>query len=173
MSSLWLQVVLRADHYHLTFMRVEELIAQVLAVLRNQHYQDRIREFKRDETALTRAIALYGHECHRRGWEFDAGFICRQIVEILRKVKVADVSVQYWPVYLTEAIKRHLGERAEELSAQAKSIRRKTQVVMDGVQAVVVMERTDTEVLAALYRDLRRAKRVARPPVAAKQGSLF
>ena len=108
-------------------MTVQELVATVLENIRIHWYTDaaghlRAHEYKRDERQLIRAIATYGHECNQRGWPFQADFIYRDLMKLLLTIRTSGAEVHYLPVYLTGAIRRHLGQRAEELSVAAKSL---------------------------------------------------
>lgn len=144
-------------------MSIDDLITDTLDVIRSQFYADRPREFKRDETALMKAIARWGYECRARGWHFDAQFIQRQFLELLNDIKRRGAEIKWLPVYLHGAVGRWIGQRAEELQAQARSIGTKATKIVQGVRSVdAVVEKTDTEVLATLYRDLRRKQRRTR-----------
>lgn len=138
-------------------MTVPELIEEVLGVIGRQFYYDQpIRNFLRDERALTKAIAAYGYQCAQRGWDFDAQFIKTQLLTLLNEIKRSGAEIRYLPSYLDGAVKRMIGQRAEELSDRAKSLAPKVSTLVNGVKPVVVIEKTDTEILAALYRDLKR-----------------
>lgn len=146
-------------------MTVPDLIAEVLSLVRNQHYADRVREFKRDERSLTKAIARYGFECERRGWLFEPRFIFRELAGLLLKIKTSGIEIKYLPVYLEGAVDRHIRLRAEELAEEAKA-KRAVPVLMRravaGVQPVQVVAPTAVEVLATVYRDLKSRQRTQR-----------
>jgi hypothetical protein len=179
-------------------MSIPELMACVLQSIRNQFYNGAqgslggVREFKRDETKLLKAISLFGHLCHQRGWELDAGYVLREIMTLLQSYKRSGVEIDYLPVYLTGSIKRRVGQRAEELQAASKSMRTTTKGqtarerqrapaipaarlvndVMDGKTMVVaVREKSATETLADVYKALRTGKR--KKASAPKQEALF
>src|SRR5581483_5082747 len=101
-------------------MTVPELIANVLDNLRRNFYTDantgyvRVHEFKRDERQLIRAIATYGHECNQRIWQFQADFIYQELMRLLLQIRTSGADIDYLPVYLQGAIRRHSGTRAEE-----------------------------------------------------------
>jgi len=156
-------------------MTVPELIAETLTCLRNQWYGDLIRDYKRDERALTKAIMLYGKECHDRGWQFDAKFIFSEIMRLLTAFKKSGTQINYLPVYLSNAIRQHIREHAEELSDHAKTIRPKTAKIIAGVKPVVVVEKSDVETCAAVYRDLAAAtrRRHCKPLAKTAQPNLF
>lgn len=142
-------------------MTVPDLINSLLARLRRERYDGREREFLRDRRFLQQAIARYGAVCEQRGWDFEAAKIWREINGVLDTMR--DRSVRVWfPCYLEAAIDRHVRLRAEELSAEAKRMAPKVTRVVDRTAGVVVVEKTDTEVLAAVYRDLAK-----RPPKSA------
>jgi hypothetical protein len=144
-------------------LSVPELITTILSQLRHGFYSDKPpRDFKRDERALTKAIARWGYECHQRGWDFTPSFIRADITELLNQIKRSDASIQYLPVYLDGAIRKRIGLRSEELQAAARAVTPKVNKIVDGVQTVVVREVTATETLALLYKDLRRRKSPAR-----------
>ncbi len=154
-------------------MSVDDLISDTLDVIRSQFYPDHAREFKRDETALMKAIARWGYECHRRGWEFDAHFIQRQILDLLNDIKRRGADVQWLPVYLHGAVGRWIGQRSEELQAHARRVAPHIVKIVKGLGKVdAVVEKTDTEILATLYRDLRTKQRRRRAPKV-KQQELF
>jgi hypothetical protein len=144
-------------------MTIPELITTVLQVLRNQFYgNERPGAFERDERYLIAAIATYGHECRDRGWHFDAPAIQREVLGILMAFKRSGVEIQWMPVYLQNSIRRHIGQRAEELQAAARCMKRNTARIVDGVTPVAIVEKTDTELLALHYADLRKLRRQAR-----------
>ena len=153
-------------------MTVDQLIEEVLNSIRNHWYADRIREFKRDERALMRAILRYGYECDQRGWPFDVPFIFGELMTLLKKIRTTDADIKYLPVYLDGAVKRWIGGRAEELSARAKTIRVQTHRTVAALGRVeAIHEPTGVEVCAAVFKALR--KRPHRPAAKAKQGDLL
>ena len=153
-------------------MTVPDLITLVLGAIRNQFYADRVREFKRDERALLKAVASYGYECQQRGWHFDAPAILRDLMSLLNELKLNSEAIGYLPVYLHGAVRRHIGQRAEELQSQARTIRPKVTRVVSGVSSVqAVIEPSSTEILSTLYRDLSARRPPRRKP--AKQAELF
>jgi hypothetical protein len=161
-----------------TIDQVADLVDQVLRSIRGAWYPDDARGYLRDRTALTRAIARWGHECRARNWLFDAPFIERDIIAVLKQIKRSAVDIKYLPVYLEGAITRSIGQRAEELSALAKRIDLKTTRIVDGIRPVAqVIETTATETLAILYRDLRarqgRKRRTAAASPRTSQPSLL
>jgi hypothetical protein len=138
-------------------LTIPELISLVLDSIRNQFYPDSARDFKRDERALTKAIARYGYECHQRGWDFDTRHILQAIMKLLQEIKRSGADIRYLPTYLDGAIKRHIGQRAEELSAKAKSVQRNIAKIVKSTQRVeAVREPSATEILATVYKDLKR-----------------
>jgi len=141
-------------------MSVPELIATVLQVLCNQWYCDQRRgAFERDERYLIAALATYGKECADRGWHFDAPAIQRELLGLLQSFKRSGVEPHWMPIYLQNAIRRHIGQRAEELHAAARSIPNCTARVVNGVKPVVLIEKSATELLALMYADVRKLKR--------------
>lgn len=149
-------------------MTVEELISETLNKVRNFFYADRVREFKRDEHALMKAVLRYGHECHQRGWSFDADFIYREVATVLQSIRDRSADIKYLPIYLDGAMKRAVGGRSEELQIEAKSRRANPARLVAGlntVQAVVEKSAVQTcsEVFTALAKQ-RRARRAARKP---------
>ena len=141
-------------------MTAPELIVEVLDALRRQFYADRpVAEYFRDERALKGAISRYGYICHDRGWEFDAPFVLSEIINVVQVVKRQQVS-GYLPVYLQAAIDRHCRERAEELSAKAKDIRRNAEKSLGKMRVMpegAVRQPSATELLALLHQDIKRA----------------
>ena len=159
-------------------MTTADLVTNVLGAIRGQFYADQPREFLRDQNAIKRALATWGHECHARGWDFDAAFIQRELLTLLNEIKRSGADIDYLPLYLGGAIRKRIGVRAEELSAAWKSLGARTARVIRKVEAGVVtavVEPTATEVLAALHQDMKRARRErkARPESKAKQGELL
>lgn len=141
-------------------MTVPDLIAQILTQLQNQFYCDRPRrEYLVDEKYLVAAIGTYGYECNQRGWEFDTAFIYRELSQILTSFKHAGTDVKWMPNYLQQSIRRHIGEHAEELNAQAKAIRAVMKRTLAAIQPVHVREPAHVEVLGSVYRDVKRLRR--------------
>jgi hypothetical protein len=102
-------------------MTVSELIDQVLqSIARDFYGETRIREFMRDRTPLMKAIARYGYTCTQRGWSFEVPHILKEVMEVLISMRDKQAEIKWLPKYLEGAIDRHIRQRAEELSAQAK-----------------------------------------------------
>lgn len=157
-------------------MTVPELMANVLDKIRRDFYDGntpspRDHAFNRDRRALMRAIATYGHECNNRGWNFDVEFIYMQLMKLLLDIRTADAEIKYLPVYLEGAIKRHIGQRAEALSAKAKAIEN----IIDRVKSKLppattppaAREPSPVEVLSQVYRGIKiiqRQRRAAKGP---------
>lgn len=157
-------------------MTVDELIVEVLNLVRNGFYADRVREFKRDERQLTKAILRYGYECDQRGWNFDARHIFRELAAILQKIRTGAAEIEYLPVYLDGAVRRHIGQRAEELSAKAKSLPVNTAKLVAGLKTVeAVRETSAVEICAAVFKELSRHRRrqTKARAVNVKQGDLL
>lgn len=146
-------------------MTVADLIFEVLTLIRNQFYADRVREFKRDERALMKAITRYGYECNRRHWQFQTQFIFKELSALLLKIRTRGAQIEYLPVYLEGAVDRHIRTRAEELSAEAKRLNG-VQVLAPklatAVPVAVVARPSDVETMDLLFKELRRHKRAAR-----------
>jgi len=83
-------------------------------------------------------------------------------MHLLQDIKRREADVRYLPRYLHGAVSRHIGLRAEELSARAKAIQPKVAKLVKGLRQVEVREPTTTEILAAVYRDTIRQTRAAR-----------
>jgi len=145
-------------------MTIPDLITDILGCLRNQFYADRIREFMRDERALTKAIARYGYDCAQRGWDFSVLDIKRDLLDLLNQIKRTGSPIKYLPTYLEGAVTRHIGQRAEELQAAARKNKtpKAVQTVVSGVKPVVVIQPDNTEILSALYRDIKRINKAQR-----------
>ncbi len=141
-------------------MTVSQLITETVSQIYRHWYRDRpVHEFKRDERQLTQAIARYGYECERRNWQFDATAIRKELMTLLLKIKTQDTDVKYLPIYLEGAVDRHIRTRAEELSAQAKTIARHVSKTVSTIKPGDVRQPTDVEILATVYRDLKKRRR--------------
>jgi len=144
-------------------MTVDQLISEVLTNIRNHFYMDRVREFKRDERALTRAIVRYGHECNQRGWSFDTDFIFRELMKLLLQIRTSKADIKYLPLYLDGAVQRSIGQHAEELSAAAKSLPSQVGRLIKRAETFpIVREPTAVEVCSAVFKALKRRKRSSR-----------
>ena len=153
-------------------MNLADLIDCLLTRIRREQYPNREREFMRDRNALLKAIARYGYECQQRAWQFEESKIFTEINQLLDTMRGKRDQIQYLPVYLEWAIDRHIRQRADELSDEAKKCGPRIwslvkQVEEDGKR--IVVKATPVETLAALYRDLgkreRRARRGAAPKI--------
>jgi hypothetical protein len=160
-------------------MTVADLIARCMDAIRVQFYASASpRDFPRDSRALTKAIARYGYACNERGWQFEPNVICRDILSILPRIEPP--RHQWLPLYLETCIDRHVGMRAEELSAQAKQQRTVPLLVSkkaDSLKPAVIIEKTGTETLDLLYKQLstinRTKKRIAKSVPKQRQPNLF
>ena len=141
-------------------MTIPDLIASVLSSIRESFYADKAdRLYYRDEKALMRCISRWGHECFKRGWDFRPEFIHQELQQVLFRVYQHRDSIPYLPSYLGEAIRRSVGQRAEELAEQSKrtKISRSISLVMEGTEKVARVESVSvTETLSALYSDLKK-----------------
>jgi hypothetical protein len=154
-------------------MTVAELITRCLEAIRVQFYSTASpRDFPRDSRALTKAISRYGYACNERGWQFEPHVICRDILAILPRIEPP--RHQWLPLYLETCIDRHVGMRAEELAAKSKNARAVPLLVSkkaDELTPAVIIEKSGTEILALLHRELstinHQKKRLAK---AARQG---
>jgi hypothetical protein len=143
-------------------MTIPELIDQVLGAIRNQFYSDRDREFMRDYNALMKAISRYGYDCAQRGWEFSVSAILADLMKLLNEIKRTGADIKWLPTYLEGAVRRHIGQRAEELQAQARLSKPKVTKIMEGTKLAVVITPDNTEILAAVYRDLKKQNKERR-----------
>lgn len=164
-------------------MTVADLIARVLQAIRAEFYGDDARgarEFRRDERALTKAIARYGYACAERGWDFEPHEVCTALLQLLPQI--TKPTHQYLPVYLERCIDRHVGQRAEQLNERAKAARAVGRIA--GLTVEEAIKRTldaaaqarprvtTCETLATVYRDLAarsRKGRESKRQVAARQ----
>lgn len=140
-------------------MTVPELISDVLGQIRNGFYEGMDHAFFRDRTALMRAISRFGYEFEQRGWEIEAQQVRDCLLELLRNIKKAGSDIRYLPVYLDGAVRRFIGMRAEEFSAEQKRIGRHVARAVSKVTPVVVVEPKTCEVLSFVYRDLNARRR--------------
>ena len=168
-------------------MTVPELIANVLENVGRNFYTGtsgtfKVCEFKRDERQLIKAIATYGYECNNRGWPFQADFIHHEICALLLKIRTSGVEIEYLPVYLAGAIRRHIGTRAEELNAKAKAMDNRVSSVVNIVASGLRPESatrqpSDVEIFASVFKGItkiaktRKAK--AKGVVKETQGALL
>jgi hypothetical protein len=151
-------------------MTVPELIASVLANLRQHFYTNadtgalRAHDFKRDERQLIRAIATYGYECDQRGWQFQADFIYQDLMALLLQIRTSGADIGYLPIYLQGAIRRHLGQRAEELSAAAKALPARVHQVLSAIgdRPSAIVQPSDVEIFTQVYRGLAKIQRQRR-----------
>jgi hypothetical protein len=151
---------------------VATLIDECLHYIRGSWYQNQNRDtYFRDEPNLTKAIARYGYECLSRNWHFDALTIQCEILGLLTRISDQKIQIRYLPLYLEGAIDRHIRLRAEELSAQARQISRQVTKALKPLQPGDLRPVTDVEVLATLYKDLK--KRRKRRAATAKQPALL
>ena len=145
-------------------MNVPELIANVLDNLRRNFYTHdghvRTHEFKRDERQLIKAVSRYGHECNQRGWQFDCDFIYHDLTQLLLKIRTSGADIKFMPVYLDGAINRHIGQRAEELSARAKAMPTRIANVISGMKPVeLIREPSAVEVFSNVFKGINRINR--------------
>lgn len=144
-------------------MTLPTLISQVLKRLFKDFYgPERVREFKRDERPLIKAITRYGYECNERGWFFNLDAIYREILGVLNRIKKAAMEIEYLPAYLESAITKHICMRAEELSAKAKAIHTQvSKIVNDAKKGIVtaVREPSGAELMAKVHEFQREAMR--------------
>lgn len=146
-------------------MTLPDLLTLSLCRIHKDFYINREREFHRDYTALTKAIARYGCECAKRGWHLEPADIYRDIHKLLSGVLKRRDEIEYLPVYLDEAIRSHVNRRAEEIQqlAVSRGLQRRVEHVVEGTQRVVKVVSTDTELLAQLHASIKRRKATPKP----------
>jgi hypothetical protein len=158
---------------------IPELVTLVLGAIRTKFYAEKpARDFPRDERALTKAILTWGYACDQRGWDFTPDFILKELMAVLIEIQKRDGEIQYLPVYLAGAVKRSVGQRAEQLSAQGRKLSRKvTRVTTDAgkLQVQAVVEMGNTETMGRMFLELKKASKAARakPREKTKQAELL
>lgn len=140
-------------------MTVPDLINFVLRDIWKSFYEPRQREFFRDKRHLLKAIAHYGYLCEQRGWNADPSFIACEIIKVLKSAATHKAAIKYLPVYLHEAIRRCVGQRAEEIQSHSRLTSTVTTRVIGQLNQVqAIRQRTPVEELALLYKSLRKRK---------------
>lgn len=161
-------------------MTIPALIDHLLGRLLREHYQPKAATarladdlFMRDRQHLLKAIARYGYKCHQNGWEFDTPKLYAELSKLLDELKATSArgtEIRHLPVYLEAAVKRSIDYQAERFSQEAKRAKMMAARVgkaVKGVTPVVVREPSGAEVLAAVYRDLAKRRKAAKPKKAA------
>lgn len=137
-------------------MTVGLLIDTVLRRIKAGWYGDNIGRFWRDLDPLKKAIARYGYEAERRGWDLDPDFICRELLTLIQQIRDTGADIRYLPQYLEGAVDRRIRIRAEEISAEAKATSTRITKALAKLRTVPdIRQPTATETLATLYRDLK------------------
>ena len=154
-------------------MNVADLIQNLLGTISREFYADRPRDFFRDQTALKKAIARYGHECNTRNWHFDIHHIRTEILRILRSMREKKASIAWLPRYLESAVDQSIRERADQLNEKAKRIENICPKISDTLKPVVLVQATDVEILSTLYRQLKNTRRRASRKPSGKQLNLI
>lgn len=158
-----------------------DLIDRCLQVIHEQFYHDKpVSVFYRDKRNLTKAILRYGFVCDQMGWQFDSFFITKNLIRTLIRITAKDV--EYLPAFLEACIDNSVRQLADELNEEDKlhrlgiakarksagkfvdrrdqSLEKVVGRIKDSVlpDTVVVVEKSDTEVLAAMYKELSKRK---------------
>ncbi len=157
-------------------MTIEALIKQTLDIIWQNHYELREREFHRDKRALLKCISRYGYLCKQRHWHVEPGFILREIMAVLQRTRKAKADIEYLPAYLDVAITKAVGQRSEEIAAEAlnNTNRHLVKIVKDTVKITAVLQPTAVEILDTLYKNIAQHKRAKKAAtVKAKQGELL
>jgi len=122
------------------------------------------REFQRDLPRLRMALLRYGKACADRGWEFDLAHFEGALVKLLNDVLTRADQVRYLPMYLQNAVDRHIDQQAEKLNDKAKREQKMDRVVgkvlskverMTGELVTGPRPVSATELAAQLYAKLR------------------
>lgn len=122
------------------------------------------REFQRDLPRLRMALLRYGKACSDRGWEFDLAHFEKALVSLLNDVLTRADQVRYLPMYLQNAVDRHIDQQADKLNEKAKregqmdrvvgkvlsKVERKTGELVTGPRPV-----SATELAAQLFAQLK------------------
>jgi hypothetical protein len=135
-------------------------------------------EFQRDLPRLRMAILRYGKECSDRGWEFDLNHFEKALVALLNNALPRADKIEYLPLYLENAVRRHVDQRADALNEKAKKemgVDHLTGRVLAKVQRVVgelvgaPRPTSATELAAELYGKLKAEKKASAMARAAKR----
>lgn len=138
--------------------QVADLIGKLESRIRHEFYRGH-PTFFRDRDAIRRAIARYGYECERRGWNPEPQFIHDEITRILDSAFVHRADIKFLPVYLDHAIAMTVALRAEEIKASKQQIGNIVRGVFSAVEKVeIIREPTTAEVLSDLFKYLYKPK---------------
>ena len=91
-------------------------------------------------------------------------------MKLLLQIRTSGADITYFPIYLSGAIRRHIGQRAEELNAKAKAMpTRVAKLVseMGAPSASVVRQPSDVEVFTEVYRGISKIQRARRKAMSA------
>ena len=139
-------------------MNMQEVATSILQKVDNLYEgtNKRIQYLKR-RGEVWKALHIYGSECRKRGWELKPEAIWQDLMGIIVRLDINEINDL--PSYLSAAIKRHIGMRAEELNLEAKRNRETPKVierVIDGKKVVEIQESS--------VEWLDRACRTKKPP---------
>ena len=138
-------------------MTVDELILSVSERIRTDIYgANHQHEFYRDRHMIYRAIGMAGHECLEKEWLLSTDPLHNQLMQLMSNIEAHGVGIRYFPSYFAGAIRKWMGQHAEEWSMQAKRVEPHCAKIVAGINRVdAVRQPTSVEVLDALYRSLK------------------
>jgi len=141
-------------------MTVDELILSVSERIRTDIYgANHQHEFYRDRHMIYRAIGMAGHECLEKEWLLSTDLLHNQLMQLMSSIEAHKVGIRYFPAYFACAIKKWMGQHAEEWSVQAKRVEPHCARIVHRTQRVeAIIQPSAVEVLDALYRNLKPKK---------------
>jgi hypothetical protein len=114
----------------------DQLISDLLQVIRQQFYPDDPKQFFQDRRFLLRVVTWPATWCKSRGVFLPEKRYRSIFLDILRGIQNhgSTGAVKYWPGYLLHCVQQHFDHHGEEIYAEAKAVRTCIERVFLGIE---------------------------------------
>lgn len=160
----------RKDDARLT---VQRLVFDTLMECRQVFYEGKPIQFEQQKEELAAAITHFGWLCEQRGFYLSAEDIRAEIRQVTDSMKRHKADIKYFPQYLASALKKTVGQRAEELADKSKAVGWISQGALKKLTITNPQEDPPVVQLAKLYLPLMKRIKQRRQPSNAKQQKLL
>jgi hypothetical protein len=139
----------------------EEIVSDLMTVIRNKFYGDRPDQFFKDQNFLRRNVVLWPARWLDEKAVTLKPFRYREIlIDIFNQVAIHGTeTVKYWPGYLMSCVQRHFAIHGEEYYEEGKSLRAALDKSLFAITRAQATPATPDPI-----RIMARAQTLAKPP---------
>lgn len=154
-------------------MNIQEAILETLTDVQKHFYNGREAYFFRDKQDLLAALSEFGWHCQQRGFYLTADDLRAEVKQVTDSMIRNAGKIQHFPIYLRAALKKTVGQRAEELNAKSKAVDWLANRSLNKLQPKATDEEPPVVTLAKLHFSLKKRIKERTKPANAKQTKLL